>query len=207
MKQTEITNPIWAYFVLIGGGIFALTTLPGMLLMITIPLWKSDEISFFSILFMVIGLCIIIVVGWGMKRAFVAIKTYKVWSKTSGPVAGSGGKTVEPLSAVEKPTELIGGNGEETAEQLDVGSEKKKKPIWPWIALAPGALLLVSSGPGVLMLPIAPLFLAGMSTDSGTTPGYVPGLIIVIGYGLLIGYTVLVVKAIKRLRGDSPPVR
>ncbi|MGG3561573.1 hypothetical protein ABES03_08210 [Neobacillus rhizosphaerae] len=179
MKQTEITNPIWAYFVLIGGGIFALTTLPGMLLMMTIPLWKPDEISFFSILFMVIGICIIIVLGWGMKKAFVAIKTYKQWRKTASPIVSVG----------EKPAELISG-----------GSEKKKKPIWPWIALAPGALLLVSSGPGVLMLPIAPLFLAGMSTDSGNTPGYVPGLIIVIGYGLLIGYIILVVKAIKRLR-------
>jgi hypothetical protein len=188
MKQTEITNPIWAYFVLIGGGIFALTTFPGILLMMTIPLWKRDEISFFSILFMVIGLCFIIVIGWGMKKAFVAIKTYRVWIKT-----------VEP-GVSEKPIELIGGKGEKTAEPIDGGSEKKKKPIWPWVALAPGALILVSSGPGVLMLPIAPLFLAGMSTDSGNTPGYVPGLIIVIGYGLLIGYTVLVVKAIKRLR-------
>ena len=186
MKQTEITNPIWAYFVLIGGGIFVLTTFPGILLMMTIPLWKRDEISFFSILFMVIGLCIIIVVGRGMKRAFVAIKTYKQWSKTASPIVAVG----------EKPAELVSG-----------GSDKRKKPIWPWIALTPGALLLVSSGPGVLMLPIAPLFLAGMSTDSGNTPGYVPGMIIIIGYGLLIGYTVLVVKAIKRLRGDSPPVR
>ncbi|MDR6121445.1 Na+/proline symporter [Bacillus sp. SLBN-46] len=195
MKQTEITNPIWAYFVLIGGGIFAFSTLPGMLMLMTVPFWKPDEISFFSVLFMVIGLCVLIVIGWGMKKAFVAIKTYRAWIKTVEPVVG------------EKPIELIGGKGEKTAEPLDGGSEKKKKPIWPWIALAPSALILVSSGPGVLMLPIAPLFLAGMSTDSGNTPGYVPGLIIVIGYGLLIGYTVLVVKAIKTLRGDSPPVR
>lgn len=190
MKQREITNPIWAYIVLIGGGIFAFSTLPGMLLIMTVPFWKHDEISFFSVLFMVIGLCVIVVIGWGMRKAFVAIKTYREWSKTMGPVTDGAEKLAEP----------IGGAGEKTAELLEGVAEKKKKPIWPWIALAPGALLLVTSGPGVLMLPIMPLFMAGMSTDSGNTPGYVPGLIIFVGYGLLIGYIILVVKAIKTLR-------
>ncbi|MDQ1144200.1 hypothetical protein QE429_001027 [Bacillus sp. SORGH_AS 510] len=190
MKQREITNPIWAYIVLIGGGIFAFSTLPGMLLVMTVPFWKHDEISFFSVLFMVIGLFVIVVIGWGMRKAFVAIKTYRQWSKTTGPVVSGG----------EISTAATENTGEKSAEVLDNGLEKKKKPIWPWIALAPGALLLATSGPGVLMLPIMPLFMAGMSTDSGNTPGYVPGLIILVGYGLLIGYIILVVKAIKTLR-------
>ncbi|MDM5330100.1 hypothetical protein [Neobacillus sp. CF12] len=59
---------------------------------------------------------------------------------------------------------------------------------------------MIGSGPGAIMLPIMPLFLAGMSTDSLDTPDYVPILIFVIGYGLMIGYTFLLIKAIKTLR-------
>ncbi|UGB30916.1 hypothetical protein [Metabacillus sp. B2-18] len=79
-------------------------------------------------------------------------------------------------------------------------SEKTSTTIWPWLVLIPGGLLLVSTGPGIIMLPIMPLFLAAMSTDSGANPDYVPLLIIVIGYGLMIGYITLVVLAIKKLR-------
>ncbi|HZG71398.1 MAG TPA: hypothetical protein VEY51_07640 [Chondromyces sp.] len=79
-------------------------------------------------------------------------------------------------------------------------SAKTQKPIWPWIVIGFGAVSLIGAGPGAIMLPIMPLFLAAMSTDSGNTPDYVPSLILVIGYGLLIGYTTLLIKAIKTLR-------
>ncbi|WP_218895473.1 hypothetical protein [Neobacillus driksii] len=50
------------------------------------------------------------------------------------------------------------------------------------------------------MLPVMPLLLAAFSTHSPSTPDYVPILIIFVGYGILVGYTILLIKAIKKLR-------
>jgi hypothetical protein len=75
-----------------------------------------------------------------------------------------------------------------------------KKPVWPWIVIGAGAVLVISTGPAAIMLPVMPLLLAGFSTDSSSTPDYVPTLIIFVGYGILLGYILLLVKAIKRLR-------
>jgi hypothetical protein len=42
MNQSKIENPLWAWFVLIGGGIFLLKVAPGMLITVAIPLWKPE---------------------------------------------------------------------------------------------------------------------------------------------------------------------
>lgn len=179
MQHSSPQQPIWAWIVLIGGGLFLLSAFPGLIMVIIMSFWKANELSFFSILFMTIALCIIVAAGWGMMKAFRAIQSYNRNKQ-------------DFLHEYFKDIDL--------AEPSVGHSTKKRKPIWPWIAIAPGAFLLISSGPGVILLPIAPLFLAGMSTDSGSTPDYVPLLILVVGYGLMIGYTILVVKAIKTLR-------
>lgn len=179
MSQSNLQQPIWAWIILIGGGLFLLSAFPGIFFILFMSFWKANELSFFTIIYMTIALCILVVTLWGMKRAYGAIQHYNREKKS---FLNEYFKDIEPLE-LSKTTTV-----------------QKKKPIWPWIALAPGALLLIGSGPGVLMLPIAPLFLAGMSTDSGTTPEYVPLLILVVGYGLMIGYIILVVKAIKTLR-------
>lgn len=169
MRHSNLQQPIWAWVVLIGCGLFLLSALPGFLLTLFMTFWQANELSFFSIIFMTITLCILVVTGWGMKRAIQAIRAYNQAKKN-----------------------LV-------LEYIEV-TDNRKKPIWPWVVIGSGALLLISAGPGVIMLPIAPLFLAGMSTDSGTTPDYVPILILVIGYGLIVGYIILLVKAIKALR-------
>jgi hypothetical protein len=51
MNHKQIENPLWAWFVLIGGGIFLLKAAPGMLITVAIPLWKPDEFSIFSIFY------------------------------------------------------------------------------------------------------------------------------------------------------------
>jgi hypothetical protein len=51
MEIQKKKNPLWAWFVLIGGGLFLLQSLPGMLLTIAIPLWKPDEFSFFTVIY------------------------------------------------------------------------------------------------------------------------------------------------------------
>ncbi|WP_284036934.1 hypothetical protein [Neobacillus sp. 114] len=179
MRPSNQQQPIWAWVVLIGGALFLISALPGMLFIIFMPFWKADELSFFTMIFAAISLCILIVTAWGIKRAYNALRDYN-----------RAKKAYELESLQEK-------------KLLNNLSSETKKPIWPWIVIGLGALLVVSSGPGIIMLPIGPLFLAGMSTDSGTTPDYVPFLIIVIGYGLMAGYVILLIKAIKTLRAKK----
>jgi hypothetical protein len=167
MTPLKTEKPLWAWFVLIGGGLFLLTSLPGFVLISFIPLWKTGELSFWTIMYMMIPLCVLTGTIWGIARAVNTLRTFKL--------------------------------EQSRAAIIDAGSAEAVKPIWPWLVIAPGALLLIKMGPGVVMLPIMPLFLAGMSTDSGTTPSYVPLLIVVIGYGLMSGYIFLLVRAIKRL--------
>ncbi|WP_419955407.1 hypothetical protein ACN6MT_07810 [Neobacillus niacini] len=177
MKQSKIENPLWAWFVLIGGGIFLLKAAPGMLLTLTIPLWKPDEFSIFSIFYIIFALGILTVTIWGMKKAYTAIKAYQQVKNNHVP------------PQVEASPDLI------IQEQPAV-----KKPVWPWIIIGAGAVLVISTGPAALMLPVMPLLLAAFSTDSPSTPDYVPILIIFVGYGILLVYILLLVKAIKRLR-------
>lgn len=171
MSQPYQQNPIWAWVVLILGGLFMIFSLPGMLLTLFMQMRQLETVTSFSIIFFTIGVCMIVVLIWGMKRAWSAIKSYNEFKATYN--------IIEP--------------------KLDP-TPQEKKPIWPWVVIGFGALSVLGMGPGVIMLPIMPLFLAGMSTDSGTTPEYVPLLILLIGYGIMIGYTILLVKAIKRLR-------
>jgi hypothetical protein len=174
MENQKRKNPLWAWFVLIAGGLFLLQSLPGMLLTIAIPLWKPDEFSFFTVIYIPIVLGILVVTIWGLKKAFSAIKCYQQVKNTG-------------ISAPQ-PKPII------------LSAPAAKIPVWPWIVIGSGAVVVIGSGPGAIMLPIMPLFLTGMSTDSPDTPDYVPILIFVIGYGLMIGYTILLIKAIKTLR-------
>ena len=77
MENQKKKNPLWAWFVLIAGGLFLLQSLPGMLLTIAIPIWKPDEISFFTVIYIPIVLGILVVTIWGLKKAFTAIKDYQ----------------------------------------------------------------------------------------------------------------------------------
>jgi hypothetical protein len=174
MGQFEAQKPLWPWFVLIGGGIFLVTAGPGLLMSILLPFWRAEELGLFMYSFIIIAIIMFSGTIWGMMKAYQALKNQRV--------------NVIPYS----PEQSI-------KIQESHNSSINKKPIWPWVVIAPGALLLVGSGPGVIMLPIMPLFLAGMSTDSGNTPDYVPVLIFLVGYTLIIGYIILVVIAIKTL--------
>lgn len=171
MSQPYQQKPIWAWVVLILGGLFMVFSLPGMLLTLFMQIRQLESVTSISIIFFTIDVCMIVVLLWGMKRAWTAIKKYNEY-KTKYTVIET---NLDP-------------------------TPQEKKPIWPWVVIGVGALPVLGMGPGVIMLPIMPLFLAGMSTDSGTTPEYVPMLILLIGYGIMIGYILLLVKAIKRLR-------
>lgn len=182
MQQPAVEKPknqLLSWFVLIAGGFFLAPTLPFTLLLILMPLWKPDEVSFISMLFtsIPVGLCVLAI--WAMRRAFKSLR----------PPKGAADKQV----AIPQP--------ETPVHSTEPTQPPAKKPLWPWIIIVPGALLLVAAGPGAMMLPIMPMYLAAMSTDSGTTPDYVPALIIVIGYALIFGYILLLVKAVKALRG------
>ncbi|SEN64428.1 hypothetical protein SAMN05192533_11685 [Mesobacillus persicus] len=179
MTQYETQQPIWAWVVLIGGGLFLFSAFPGIFFMLLIPFWKPDEFNLFSILFMTIGLLVLVGTIWGMVRSFKALREYQQIKK-------------------QRESTFI-----QETHPTTMKSATSKKPIWPWIIIAIGGIPLVGMGPGILMLPIMPLFLAGMSTDSGTTPDYVPLLIIFIGYGLMIGYIILLIIAIKALRRSN----
>jgi hypothetical protein len=177
MEKQKKENPIWAWFVLIGGGLFLLRALPGMLLTLLIPFWKPDEVSFFTFIYIPIVLGILGLTIWGLTKAFSAVKGYQQVKNSQTPA-------------------LI----EEVPEPAKQELPSTKKPVWPWIVIGAGAVLGIGSGPTALMLPIMPIFLAGMSTDSTHTPDYVSILILTVGYGLMIGYIMLLIKAIKTLR-------
>ncbi|TWT25124.1 hypothetical protein [Planomicrobium sp. CPCC 101110] len=181
MQQPAVEKPknqLLPWFVLIVGGLFMIPTLPFTLLLVLMPLWKPDEVSFFSMLFTSIlaGLCILAIRA--MRRAFKSLRP---------------SKTADEKIAIPHP--------EAPVHNAAPAQPTAKKPLWPWMIIVPGALLLIASGPGAMMLPIMPLYLAAMSTDSGTTPDHVPALIIGIGYALLSGYILLLVKAVNALRG------
>jgi hypothetical protein len=168
-------NLILAWFVLIAGGLFLVPTLPYTLLLLLMPIWKPDEAGFFSTLLTAIPASICAATIWGMRRAY---------------------KTVRPAKTVQGPDELE----EQLAQPVQAMPSFEKKLIWPWFVIVPSGLLMVAMGPGTMMLPIMPVYLAAMSTDSGSVPDYVPALIFVIGYALILGYAILLFKAIKALR-------
>jgi hypothetical protein len=173
MGQFEAQKPLWPWFVLIGGGIFLVSAAPGLLMSFLLPFWKAEELGLFMYIFILIATLMLIGTIWGMVKAYQALRN-----------------PIQPIHDIPLNSEKF----QESHKNLS-----NKKPIWPWVVIAPGALLLISSGPGVIMFPIMPLFLAGMSTDSGSTPDYVPILIVLIGYTLIIGYVTLVVIAIRTL--------
>ncbi|TWT14576.1 hypothetical protein [Planomicrobium sp. CPCC 101079] len=154
-----------------------ISTLPYMLILLFMPLWKPDEVSMLSMIFTVIPVSICALVIWTMRRAYKTVRSIKTLATWQAP-------DLEPATQ---------NTGAEPPHAV-------KKPVWPWLVIVPGALLLLSMGPGAMMLPIMPLYLAAMSTDSGTAPSYVPALLVIIGYALICGYVVLLVRAIKALR-------
>ena len=170
--------PIFAWFILIVSAFFLVSMLPIVFMTAILPVWRPEEFSIVSVIMLLIALSF-------AAGALLAIR----WAKRTIGDAAQPNTEAEEASTEHPPSFS---EGEE--------AEEKKKPVWPWLVIAPGALLLVSTGPGAVMLPIMPLFLAGMSTDSGTTPDYVPALIILIGYGIIGIYGYWVFRAIKALR-------
>lgn len=171
-----------SWIVLIFGALFLLYLTPSIFITVLLPIWKPEEFSVVSAVLSVISLSFVAATIWTMRRAYKSLRAVK--AERSFPV--------ETIIASKKETALFPLQKETTKET--------KKLIWPWLVIAPGALLLIGSGPGAIMLPIAPLFLAAMSTDSGNTPDYVPFSIIAIGYGLMFTYAIFVFFAIKALR-------
>lgn len=170
--------PIFAWFILIVSAFFLVSMLPIVFMTAILPVWRPEEFSIVSVIMLLIALSF-------AAGALLAIR----WAKRTIGDAAQPNTEAEEASTEHPPSFS---EGEE--------AEEKKKPVWPWLVIAPGALLLVSTGPGAVMLPIMPLFLAGMSTDSGNTPDYVPALIILIGYGIIGIYGYWVFRAIKALR-------
>jgi len=170
--------PIAAWIILIISAFFFVSMLPIVFMTAILPIWRPEEFSVVSVIMLLIALSFI-------AGAFLAIK----WAKKEIAAAAQQNKKADALA-------------EESHSSMPSQEwpEKQKKPVWPWLVIAPGALLLLSAGPGAVMFPIMPLFLAGMSTDSGNTPDYVPALIILIGYGLMGGYGYWVFRAIQALR-------
>ncbi|MGK7379363.1 hypothetical protein ACSFXN_16140 [Planococcus sp. 1R117A] len=168
--------PLLAWFVLIIGAFFFVSMLPIFFMTVILPIWRPEEFSFVSVIILLIAAGFM-AIAWRMMK----------WAKQEMKTAGRQKKEMS-LPPEERPSLLL---PEEVPD---------KKPIWPWLVIAPGALLLISAGPGAVMFPIMPLFLAGMSTDSETVPEYVPLLIILIGYGVMGGYVYWLFRAIKALR-------
>ncbi|WP_421617765.1 hypothetical protein ACAF76_009900 [Brevibacillus sp. TJ4] len=73
----------------------------------------------------------------------------------------------------------------------------KKQPIWAWIVIVISALFIANYGLAVLALPILPLLLAGFATDSPDTPGYVPIVVMVVSYFILLAWLLLLIFAIR----------
>lgn len=149
MTKPEIKNPIWAWIVLVGGGLFLLRSAPSLLMVMLIPLWRTEEVNFFTIPTIGIALFAVIGVIWGMIRAYKAIIAYNMVKKN--------------------PASLVSPHNPAAANEPK-GILDNQKPIWPWLVIAPGALLLIGGGPTVFMLPLMPLLLAGFSSDSPSTP-------------------------------------
>ncbi|MDZ5474117.1 hypothetical protein SM124_20650 [Bacillus sp. 31A1R] len=91
---------------------------------------------------------------------------------------------------------------EDEAIQEEIKSEQSKNQK-SWIMIILIGLIAVTLGPGIIFLPILPLFLAAMSTDSGNTPGYVPLLILVVGYTIIGGIFYGIWRVFKSLRKSA----
>lgn len=178
IQPTLPQKPIWAYFMLVFGAFFLATTAPAGIILLLVPFFKPDEISIMSNILTAIMLILPAGTTWAMIRSYKAVKTYQ---------------------HLKKETALLSLDKQVMNEEGEIRADARK-PFWPWLVIAPGILLLISSGPGAIMFPIMPLFLAGMSTDSSAAPAHVPALLIIGGYGLMIGYGILVWRAIKTLR-------
>lgn len=75
-----------------------------------------------------------------------------------------------------------------------------KQPIWPWTFIIITALLIgygiLKIGYFVIAIPLLPLMIAAFS-DAPNTPAYWPFLVLVVGYGVLLGWIVLLALAIR----------
>ncbi|MGM0903782.1 MAG: hypothetical protein ACQEXB_22110 [Bacillota bacterium] len=137
-------KPLWPWFVLIGGAIFLVSAGPGLLFTILLPFWRAEELGLFMCIFIMITVFTIIGTVWGMVKTYQALRNFN-----------------QPINGIPFLPE------QQIESQEYHKNSPSKMPIWPWFIIVPGALLLVGSGPGVLMLPIMPLFLAGMSDRFG----------------------------------------
>ncbi|EST53860.1 hypothetical protein T458_18805 [Brevibacillus panacihumi W25] len=72
-----------------------------------------------------------------------------------------------------------------------------KQPIWAWIVIGITGLFILKYGLAVLALPILPILLAGFATDSPGTPGYVPIVVMIVSYLILLGWLLLLIFAIR----------
>jgi hypothetical protein len=71
LPNPELQKPLWAWFVLIGGGLFLLNALPGMIFTLLMPFIKRGGLSFISFFYIIFGLSILLIIVWGMKRVFL----------------------------------------------------------------------------------------------------------------------------------------
>ncbi|WKA51919.1 hypothetical protein QWY22_04755 [Planococcus liqunii] len=178
MQSLAKRPPMLAWLVLIVSAFILVSMLPIIFMTAVLPIWRPEEFSIVSVVMLVVALSF-------AAGALLSIR----WAKRTIGAAVRRNSELEEKSMEHPP-----------AFPQAEKAEEKKKPVWPWLVIAPGALLLVSTGPGAVMLPIMPLFLAGMSTDSGNTSDYVPALIILIGYGIMGIYGYWLFRAIKVLR-------
>ncbi|RNF39027.1 hypothetical protein [Planococcus salinus] len=185
MTQPPATQKqVLSWMILIVGTLLLLYITPSILITVLLPFWKPEDFSAVSAMFALVALGFAAVTAWAMKRSYRSLKYRK--AKSPAPA-----KTPVP-AASEKEASFL--------STKEAAPTETKTLIWPWLVIGCGALLLISSGPAVVMLPIAPLFLAAMSTDSGNTPAYVSVSIVMIGYGMMIAYAVLLFFAVKALR-------
>ncbi|MFE8701605.1 hypothetical protein ACFYKX_13455 [Cytobacillus sp. FJAT-54145] len=158
-------KPVWAYVYIILSVLFLLQygiTLFFMVLNPFVSMFSGGFSSYWTML-SIVALVIIAVWFYFFRKAIREIKAYNLVVK----------------DALAKESD----DGVRDKNPLLVG----KKSSWIVIGIFAVCIFL---GPGIFTLPIMPLFLAGMSTDSGTTPAYVPILIIIVGYSVmaLLGY-------------------
>ncbi|TLS38459.1 hypothetical protein [Pseudalkalibacillus caeni] len=175
-------RPIWAWVVVGFAILFLLVGRGPMIFFYPLLILGLGERpfnpGFFNIFFFV--------TGYGILAVFIyyVIKAVKILVKKSEDLQEN---TISKAS--------------EANEQDNLNKPfKKKQPVWAWTVVIIVGLLVVGTGPGVILVPVMPLMLAAFSTDSGNYPAFLPITIVLVGYGLLIGITWLTILAIRTIR-------
>lgn len=85
----------------------------------------------------------------------------------------------------------------------DIQSNRDKKTIFAWFFICGNGVITIFLGPSVLAIPIVPFVLASLITNSGQATILNQSFIIIVGYVIIAGGSLLFYRSLKRIQRVS----